>query len=131
MNRNYSKEHVTELETLPETYTVDMAVKNKDVVLSAVRPHNTERFYGFLSNIDKGIPDKIRITAFESDNADISTKSILQYDGSSIIYTVFRKDSTTYYGDKIIASCRNNNDIFDYYLTTADSQMVPVYWLSI
>lgn len=130
MNRNYSKEHVTELAALPETYTVDMAVRNKDVVLSAVRPHNTERFYGFLSNIDKGIPDKIRISEYEPDTPDISVKSILQYDGSSIIYTVFRSASQTYYGDKIIASCRNN-DIFDYYLTTSDAQLIPVYWLSI
>jgi len=126
----HHQEHANELNALSRPYPIEMAIKNNDIVVNQSDPYNNERFFEFLSNTEKGIPDKIRIAAFESDNADISTKSILQYDGSSIIYTVFRKDSRTYYGDKIIASCRSN-DIFDYYLTTNDSQMVPVYWLSI
>lgn len=98
------QEHSKELNALPKPYPIQEAIKNNDIVVSPVDPHNTARFYEFLSNVEKGIPDKIRIIRYGFDNPLLAVKTILEYNGTFFIFTVSSDIvyPESYYGNEII-----------------------------
>lgn len=60
----HHQEHANELNALPRPYPIEMAIKNNVIVVNQSDPYNNERFFEFLSNAEKGIPDKIRIAKY-------------------------------------------------------------------
>lgn len=132
---DYHTKHKEEIISLPRIYPIETAIQNNDVILSIVLPYNTERFFHFIDNAASGIQDKIRIIIYSFDSSELSTKSILEYDGSMFIYTLDSRFSgpKTYFGHNIIERKRNdrNEMIIDYHLITYDGNEHPVYWHNI
>ncbi|WOO35813.1 hypothetical protein R2R35_18715 [Anaerocolumna sp. AGMB13020] len=81
----------------------EIAINNNNVVVNQSDPFNSERFYEFLSNVEKGIPDKIRITRYGFDNPEMALRTILEYNGTYYIFTI-TGDTTSpksYYGNEL------------------------------
>lgn len=74
----------TELSLLPINYTIDIALRNNDIIYDQIKSYNTSRFINFIENFENGVLDKIRITKYEIDSK--ATTSILQFDGNNPIY---------------------------------------------
>ncbi|WP_312369157.1 hypothetical protein [Lachnoclostridium sp.] len=69
------------LTSLPTDYTVDMAYKNDDVLLTPEsRSYNIAKLNNFIKNVQREIPDCILITTFGIDGP--ATTSVLSYDGN-------------------------------------------------
>ncbi|MCD8510238.1 MAG: DUF4362 domain-containing protein [Bacillus sp. (in: Bacteria)] len=58
------------LHTLEEPYTIDDALENGDVI-GGTSVQNIDRFYEFLTNIENGVADSIRITKFTEEGSPI------------------------------------------------------------
>lgn len=78
-----------DLSILPKKYTFEMARGNGDVVWTHTEAYNLERIEDFMDNIENGIEDMIRVTAFTKEG-DAIVKD-LEYDGEVINLTI---DST-------------------------------------
>jgi len=86
--------------SLPTDYTVDMAYKNNDVLLTPEsRSYNTAKLNNFITNVQREIPDCILITTFGIDGP--ATTSVLNYDGNSLTFTY---DNSRYSGTHDIRS---------------------------
>lgn len=123
-------EHILELSLIPKEYTFQMALHNQDVMKQGFVSYNTNRLQQFMDNVKANIPDKIRITIYGIDNQNVS---ILQYDGSLIIFTIrYFDDKSTYqtnYGYKIIKRFRRKNKEYltDYFLVTLYNDYIPLF----
>ena len=74
------------LTSLPTDYTVYMAYKNNDVLLTPEsKSYNTAKLNNFVKNVQLEIPDCILITTFGIDGP--ATTSVLSYDGNSLTFT--------------------------------------------
>lgn len=105
-NSNYDAKE--ELAALPRDYTVEMALKNNDILFTPKREsYNTNRLRLFSNNIKDGIPDKIRITEFGF--AGPPCIAILEYNGELVKYTL---DCTRLYGSTAIQSF-NGSDVVE------------------
>jgi hypothetical protein len=116
----HHQEHANELNALSRPYPIEMAIKNNDIVVNQSDPYNNERFFEFLSNTEKGIPDKIRITKYGIDNPEISIRTILEYNGIYYIFTV-AGDTTSpisYYGKELTLRRRSPDNPWQYFLKT-------------
>ncbi len=114
--------HAMELNTLPKTYPLEKAIHNNDIVVNPSNPNNTERFYEFLSNIGKGKTDKIRITRYGYDNLELAIKTILEYNGTFLIFSLSdgQVSPVTYYGNEIIYRYRQPDGPWQYFLKKCD-----------
>lgn len=128
---DYSLEN--ELSLLPINYTIDIALRNNDLIYDQMKSYNTERFINFIENYEKGILDKIKITKFEIDSK--ATTSILQFDGNIIQYTIdvsrfnTSEKYITYFGHKMFShtECIHKKEFEVYYLITNKSNVVDVF----
>lgn len=82
---DYLYESERDLSTLPLDYSLDIALENKDIISYGVKSYHTMRLQLFMDHTEKYIPDKVRITEFGTNGTVII--SILQYDGSTIVYS--------------------------------------------
>ena len=128
MNYNYHQEHVAELKTIPENYSIEAAIQNNEIVVSPVLQNNTKRFYEFLSNYERGLTDKVRIISYGIDNPEVSSRAILEYNGKFFIYTFDSTIPQTLYGDKIIVKPGSFNSLI-YYLVTYDRIEFPIFYI--
>ncbi len=117
------QKHAIELNTLPNPYPIETAINNKDIVVNPSVPNNTERFYDFLSNIGKGKTDKIRITRYGYDNPELAIKTILEFNGTFLLFTVSggQVSPVTYYGNEIIYRYRQPDGPWQYFLKKCDN----------
>lgn len=122
MERDYHQEHAKELNDLPKPYPIEMAINNNEIVENHSDPHNTDRFFEFLSNVEQGIPDKIRIIRYGFDNPNLSIKTILEYNGKYFIYTTSSDEvpPKTYYGDEIYYRFIQPDYWLQYFIRTID-----------
>jgi hypothetical protein len=120
------------LSTLPRDYTVEMALRNHDVLYTPEgQSYNVERLQKFMSNVDRCIPDCIIITTFGIEPPAVT--AVLYYDGENIVYSY---DSSrvspsykiqTFYGTSIFAETKKHSqfNITYYYLNIPGR--VPFY----
>jgi len=99
-----------ELSSLPRNYTREIAHRNNDMMYDQIASYNTDRFLRFIDNLNRGIPDRIRITTFGIDRPAVP--SILQYNG----YVIRLTSDATRYG------VRNEYDNFYGYLIVSQIQ---------
>jgi len=69
--------------SVSDPYTPDQAVANGDIVNVHGNLHHGDRWSLFLSNIDVGIPDQVRITEYTIEGDPIFYE--LVYDGAEVI----------------------------------------------
>ncbi len=127
----YHQEHADELNALPKPYPIEMAINNNDVVVNQSDPSNSERFFEFLSYIEKEIPDKIIITRYGIDNPEMALRTILEYIGTYYIFTI-AGDTTSpksYYGNELTLKRRTPDSPWQYLLNTYEGTEVLVFTL--
>ncbi len=127
----YHQEHANELNALPKPYQIEMAINNNDVVVNQSDPFNSERFYEFLSNAEKGIPDKIRITRYGIDNYEMALRTILQFNGTYYIFTIAGNTTSpkSYYGNELTLKRRDIDRPWQYFLKTYEGNEEPIFTL--
>jgi hypothetical protein len=121
-----------ELKSLPTKYTKEMALNNNDIVIDFLSSYNANLLFSFISQVEEGLPDKIRITKFDIEGPP--TISVLQYDGIIIKYIIdptryeITNDFITIYGIKLIVrpEIRNHESIIVFYLFTMDNKVIEI-----
>ena len=129
---NYQANHQHELSSLPFNYSLQMGMYYNDVISDGEKPYNVDRLRTFLHNINNKMPDKLRITIYET--VGYPTLRILQYDGTDIIFTTreITREGThyiTFYGDQLITriAINKNRKIQDFILLTYDKKEIAVF----
>jgi hypothetical protein len=93
-------------------------------------------FYNFLVNVNYGIPDKVRITYYETDGP--VAVSILHYDGSKIRFVTdaSRFGINDYYdaiGSRIVSQTKSTQGrvLEEYILITEDNKYAKIFHIII
>ncbi|MDF2589806.1 MAG: hypothetical protein K0S41_3647 [Anaerocolumna sp.] len=121
-----------ELKSLPTKYTKEMSLNNNDIMIDFLSSYNIIQLFTFISHVEEGIQDKVRLTKYELEGPPII--SILQYDGIIIKYIIdstrdkLTNDYITLYGVKIIVrpEIRNHESMIVFYLFTTDNKVIEI-----
>ncbi len=122
-------EHLQELNSLPQIYPIEMAIKNDEIVVNISNPHNTEQFFEFLTNANNGVQNKVRIIRYGIDNPELAIKSILEYNGEYLIFTEVGGigQPKTYYGNEISLNYDESYGLWIYNLITYDDKSIYIF----
>ncbi|MDF2544761.1 MAG: hypothetical protein K0S47_4479 [Herbinix sp.] len=126
----YSSEE--ELIALPVDYTLEAALINNDIIYTQDRSFHVDRLIEFLDRLNKGIPDKIRITHFDTEETAFT--GVIQYNGNAILATFDTSRNNCnryfihYYGTHLVAQVRYQDRpeviLEDYYLVTTNRNIL-------
>ncbi|MDF2544644.1 MAG: hypothetical protein K0S47_4362 [Herbinix sp.] len=129
--KQYSPEE--ELASLPRDYSLEMALRNNDVIYTTNTSYNYDRFVEFLDNVRGGKPDRLKIVSYGFEGQILI--SILQYDGIKIRITFDATRNLTsdnydsFYGYQIVSQVyqRAGKKLETYYLISMDNKLIPVF----
>lgn len=125
---------IKEFPAVSDPYDVDQAVSNGDVVNVHGKMYNLDKWKAFLSNLDVGAPDQVRIMQYTIEDDPIFYE--LVYDGAETITYTFDNSMDGFGNDAGRPStvCRaieleEDKELGSYYkLTGCDNETNNTFW---